>query len=310
MGNCLPFLRLARNKYQENLETPSQKQEGIQLLSDEYISNLCSCTEDFWAISQESSVSVYLDWKIIENWQCSERVRAMSTSKTQLYTGGKNIEVFSHSGKLIGTLSGHERPTNALSSRNNFLLSGSSDWTMRLWDLSTHQEIRKSLINWNVITSIKWLDEYTAVQTSEDLRLRVWDIRGKSLKNSEGFLIGDNFATCCDCKDFFVVTGHRGFSGNGCEVKMWDIRMNSIIFCNKAHEQPVESVKFVNEEIVSCGKDGKIVKYEQTGKETEKWCHSAGKPIVALDLFKNGLLAATIDPSVLAFSFTPLANLF
>ena len=45
MGNCLPFFKLTKNKYQERLETPSQKLDNIQLLSEEYISSLSILSE-------------------------------------------------------------------------------------------------------------------------------------------------------------------------------------------------------------------------------------------------------------------------
>lgn len=150
------------------------------------------------------------------------------------------------------------------------------------------------------------MNDVTAIQTSEDLKLRVCDIRKKNIEYSETINVGDNFATCCDTKDHFVITGHRGFSGSGCEVKLWDLRKNQMVVCIKEHEMPVEAVKFYEDSFVSCGKDGKIVIYKNNGMVSQVWNHPQANPFNAMDLFQNGILAANAEPKVLFFTLNPL----
>ena len=307
MGNCIPFLRLTREKYRENLETPSQKPEGFQLVSEEYISSLTLLSDDNFAIGQENLISTFSDQANLTYWPCEERVRSMCTASSLIFTGGKSIELYTSLGKLLGRLSGHERPVNSMCFNNNLLLSGSSDWSVRLWDIPTQRQLEKSTINWNVVTSIRWLDENTAVQTSEDLKLRIWDVRQRKLGEASAISVGDNFATCCDVRENMIATGHRGFSGNGCEVKVWDIRGKSVVFSTKEHEQPVEAVKFCGDGVVSCGKDGKIVRYGGDGGVCESWTHSSGKPFIAMENFKGGLILANIEPRIMMFSVNPLS---
>jgi hypothetical protein len=73
--------------------------------------------------------------------------------------------------------------------------------------------------------------------------MRVWDIREKPFKPSIEFKSGTNFATSADMwmpesGEEYLATGHRGFNGEGAEVKLWDLRNfsnESIIYEFKEH---------------------------------------------------------------------------
>ena len=122
--------------------------------------------------------------------------------------------------------------------------------------------------------------------------------------------VGDNFATCCDVKDNYVVTGHRGFSGNGCDVKLWDFRKKEEVLVIKEHQQSVEAVIITDNNLISCAKDGKIVRCGMDGKIVDVWEHPQAKPFVAMQKYKEGILAANIEPKVMFFNIDPLANEF
>jgi hypothetical protein len=67
------------------------------------------------------------------------------------------------------------------------------------------------------------------VECSEDLALRLWDIRARPFKPQVEFKVGTNFATNCDImsfegEDLYLATGHRGFNNEGAEIKLWDLR--------------------------------------------------------------------------------------
>jgi WD40 repeat protein len=310
MGNCLPFFKALQNKYSENLETPPVRSKSIELACQDYISCLAVCSGNNWAVSQESTMSLYSDFNRIESWKLQERARCICNYKNLLLVGGKTIEVFDFAGKVQGKLIGHERPISALDQAGQLLLSGSPDWSMRLWDLEKDQQLDKNVLNWNSITCIKWIDQNTAVQTSEDLKIRVADIRLNKIRYVSVINVGDNFATCCDVKDNFFLTGHRGFSGNGCDVKLWDIRKNAEVISTKAHDMPVEAVKFHSEFFYSCAKDGKVVCYQNDGIVSDTWTHSTSKPFIAMDRYKDGLILANIEPKVLFFTLNPLKTQF
>jgi WD40 repeat protein len=81
-------------------------------------------------------------------------------------------------------------------------------------------------IDRNVVTAVRWLAGSQFLQCSEDLTLRLWDIRERPFKPGAEVKVGTNFATNCDISPdgHLLVTGHRGFNSEGAEVKLWDIR--------------------------------------------------------------------------------------
>lgn len=59
--------------------------------------------------------------------------------------------------------------------------------------------------------------------------MRVFDIRVKPFKPVVEFKVDTNFAVSCDLwsegnEDKYLATGHRGFNGEGADVKLWDLR--------------------------------------------------------------------------------------
>ena len=128
---------------------------------------------------------------------------------------------------------GHEMSvsTVAVSSDKARLASGGRDCTTRIWDIETQKPLSKRQIARNVITQVKWLvnQPELLVETSEDLYLRMFDIRAKPFKPVVEVKVDTNFATTCDIwtegsEDKYLVTGHRGFNDSGAEVKLWDLR--------------------------------------------------------------------------------------
>jgi WD40 repeat protein len=307
MGICFPLFKSERRKYVESEDIPTHRIDSIQLKSSEFISSLKS-SSDHWVLSQENLLSLYSDFTFLSSIELPERIRSSCMDSNYIVACNKEIEVFSYNFKSQSKLSGHEKIVNSVSLNNNLLLSGSADWTIRLWDVFSETELNRNLINWNVVTSLMWKDENTAIQTSEDLRLRVWDIREKSIFKSAVIGVGDNFATCCDVRDEVVVTGHRGCNGDGCEIKFWDLRKKEIFVNVNHHSQSVESVKFLSDKVISAGKDGKLVLMKNDGSLAEVWNHDRSTPFVAMERFKEGILTANLEPKVMFFNVEPLKN--
>lgn len=103
--------------------------------------------------------------------------------------------------------------------------------------------------------------------------MRVWDPRVAPFKPVIEFKADTNFATTADMwipedgSGDYLATGHRGFNGEGCSVKLWDLRNFSdkaVLTDFQGHEFTPESVCFLrnHEEsqplIISASKDRKL----------------------------------------------------
>jgi U3 small nucleolar RNA-associated protein 12 len=81
---------------------------------------------------------------------------------------------------------GHEMSVTALAvdPQKRHLASGGRDYMTRVWDIETQKTLYKRKISRNVITGIRWLESMPdlLIETSEDLYLRVFDIREKPFK--------------------------------------------------------------------------------------------------------------------------------
>ena len=123
----------------------------------------------------------------------------------------------------VATMRGHELSVSAiaLSADGGSLLSGSRDSSVRLWDVATATCTTKRHISRNVVTCLRWVEgePHLVAQGSEDLRLRVWDVRslgGQPAATLEGYVY---FPLCVDSCGPYLLTGSNGFDGVGCEVR-------------------------------------------------------------------------------------------
>ena len=95
---------------------------------------------------------------------------------------------------------GHNRAITvmeALGTSNKFV-SGSRDTSIRVWDISKQVQIGQVNIDRNVVTDIKCFGsnaDTNFLQTSEDLQLRMWDVRSL-LQPTMNFSAGSNIQVC------------------------------------------------------------------------------------------------------------------
>jgi WD40 repeat protein len=98
------------------------------------------------------------------------------------------------------------------------LATGARDYKTVLWDLEEGKKTNMISIDRNMVTDMKWLpsDNNTFMQSSEDLRLRIFDIRD-NLDVAKETVVGTNFAGSIDIDESgkYIVTGHKGFNNSG-----------------------------------------------------------------------------------------------
>ena len=147
------------------------------------------------------------------------------------------------------TLKKHELSVQAigLADDGSKALSGSRDYSLCLWDLAAGALVNTVSISRNVVTCLRWVpgEPHLVVQGSEDLRLRLWDVRtlSKPAATIEGKFT--YFPLCVDSDGPYVATGSNGFDGVGCEVRVWDRRTMTQLHELRGHEQGVTGVAFL-----------------------------------------------------------------
>lgn len=195
------------------------------------------------------------------------------------------------------------------------MASGSRDQTTRLWDLETGKELGMRRIDRNVVTWVKWVKNANSGETflecSEDLTLRLWDVRNKPFKPSIEVKVGSNFATNAQILEsddkLLLATGHRGFNNEGAEIKLWDLTDFSAttvpLWTYTKHKFTPETVRFLTPDLlVSASKDQQLHLINvKTGDTLDTYQHSYSFSTMTLLSKSQILVAADVQQNIQAF---------
>ncbi|ELR14807.1 Rfwd1prov protein [Acanthamoeba castellanii str. Neff] len=124
----------------------------------------------------------------------------------------EETDVDSHSFKLKGEFNGHDGPVWALAvnKKRQMLVSGSSDETIRIWDLATFKT-RNTLVGHGGIVHAVVVVGRKLISGSSDKTIRVWNLKTMKLERT----ITGHGNTICK----LVVEGNLLFSGSYTEIK-------------------------------------------------------------------------------------------
>ena len=189
-----------------------------------------------------------------------------------------------------GELRGHTLAVTAVaaSADGAIVATGGRDCTVRLWDAATRQETANVHISQNVVTCASFCDSGGSGETAEDhtndadaaaaaaaaggkilaqggedLRVRLWDTRTKGALRCVGEAGGYvYFPLALSVKGTLLATASKGFNGEGCEVREWDLRKDTMPILKrtlKGHAQDATGVVFLkNGLLASASKDGTV----------------------------------------------------
>ena len=161
------------------------------------------------------------------------------------------------------TLCGHTLTVTGLDGLEELsaACSGSRDYTLRHWDLHTAKCVQMAAVSRNVVTSLRRCPgECTVVQSSEDLKIRTWDVRDFSsgpCKTLEGHV---NIPQCIDVSPCgrYILSCSNGFEGSGgSEVRFWDRRTGKVLQEWRDHDMSVNGCVFLPLPVIG-NNDGRI----------------------------------------------------
>ncbi|KAG0324224.1 Mitochondrial fission protein [Dissophora globulifera] len=158
------------------------------------------------------------------------------------------------------TLSGHTGPVTCIYHKDQELISGSNDKTIKEWDMETGQCVLTMDLLWAMGTSNSWSDwmgfdlkdedfvgdlqswQYALCSGTIDGALRMWDLRSGQAHRT---LVGHTGpVTCLQFDEYHVVSGSRDRS-----VRIWDLRTGGIQEILQ-YEDPVNSLRFDTSKII------------------------------------------------------------
>jgi WD40 repeat protein len=97
-----------------------------------------------------------------------------------------NIETKELANKLIG----HSAPIRSFSqmkdSEARHLISGSCDWTIKIWDRASGIFVKNLTSHQDCVNSLVSLSNHTLISCSADKTIKIWDIHRASVKTLTG----------------------------------------------------------------------------------------------------------------------------
>jgi serine/threonine protein kinase/tricorn protease-like protein len=179
--------------------------------------------------------------------------------------------------KFRGTrLIGHERAVNcvAVTPDGRHAVSGSSDMTLRVWDLASAEEVRSFTGHQTpVLSAAVTPDGQYVVSGSGDKTVRLWELAtGKEVRRFTGHESWvRSLAVTPDGK--YVVSGSDDKT-----VRLWDLATGKEVRRFTGHEEPVNSVAVTPDgKYVVSGSEDKTVRLWElaTGKEVRRFAGHA-----------------------------------
>ena len=187
--------------------------------------------------------------------------------------------------KLLRVLEGHQDAVRSLAfdPEGNTLASGSSDQTVRLWEVHSGKLLR-TLQGHRAIVWCLVFDPQgeTLASGSVDTTVKLWEVaNGELLRTLEGH-------KRCVRSLAFDSQGETLVSGSDDQtVKLWEVHGGRLLRTLKAHTQNVMSLAFKSPDRLASGSSDAKVKL---------WKASSGRLLRTLEGHKNGVMSLAFDP--------------
>ena len=192
---------------------------------------------------------------------------------------------------LVRTLSGHGGGVNALAlTGDGRVVSGSSDGTVKVWDLNSGQEERTLSGHGDGVNALALTGDGRVVSGSSDGTVKVWDLNsGQEQRTLSGH--GDWVNALALTGDGRVVSG----SDDG-TVKVWDLNSGHEQRTLSGHGGGVRALALTGDgRVVSGSSDGTVKVWDLNSGQEERTLSGHGGGVKALALTGDGRVVSGSD---------------
>jgi WD40 repeat protein len=207
-------------------------------------------------------------------WHGSPKIQALvkqiHQDSLKVHLSPLTSSLIAPGGPLIRILLGHTGSINtiALTVNGRTAVSGSDDFTLRVWDLETGKEIKTLKGHTGSVTSVAATpDGKTAVSGSDDDTLRVWNLETgmeiRVLKGHTGWI--NAVAVTTDCK--------KAISGSWDDlIRIWDLEIGKKVGTLEGHARSVYTVDMTPDgQMAISGSDDTTLKVWDLERKKEIW---------------------------------------
>ncbi len=187
-----------------------------------------------------------------------------------------------------------------ISSEGNRIVSGSSDGTIRVWDIISGKELIKPIKHQSKMSLIAITpDAQKIVSISEDNKIQVWDNQGKKLTDLIAQSLDTKITSLAMTPDGAkIASGSRDGT-----IRLWNIKGNQLELLDtlEGHRYPVSSVAITSDgsKIVSGSWDNTILVWNIDGNQSQKLIgHESNVSSVAIAPDGSKIISSSWDQTI------------
>jgi hypothetical protein len=207
----------------------------------------------------------------------------------------KTIKIWDiNTGKLINTLNSHNSAVHNLLVWDDRLISVSSDKTIKIWNLENLKLECTILAHTNHIYSITGSNDFFAT-SSLDKTIKFWNLKERKLLKV--IKTGDYTAWSIVKEDNKLFAGLTDGSLN-----IYDFNSGELLYSYKAHNDSITSLKVNDKFIFTASKDKLIKIWDKFGFKLIKTITGHNNTIWNLLIFKDNVLSCSDDKTIKLWS--------
>mmetsp|Transcript_29192 Transcript_29192/g.46939 ORF Transcript_29192/g.46939 Transcript_29192/m.46939 type:complete len:384 (+) Transcript_29192:115-1266(+) len=238
-----------------------------------------------------------------------------------LITGSRDLSIkcwkYDNNLECVGSVpDAHELTVSAVATaygEGGCFATGSRDTCVAVWDIDAAQNdihtVCKGSVPRNLVTCMGFHGpgpNASLAQGSEDLCVRMWDWAREGMSKPTTILKDYvYFPLCLDVDEHYLLTGCKGFNGDGCEVCVWDMRQSAKPLAKMSgHQQDVVACQFAKTQngkrvAVSASKDNYLHIWDLDTFTCHHTIQQAFEtPCTTMIVSKNTILTTSFDGEV------------